>query len=56
MICRECKRKMFFRTGEDKNSVQIVCPKCKKVISGKHTAKTGVLLQDVKLKELEIEI
>jgi len=47
---------MYFVHGESMDVVLIKCPKCGKIIEGKHTAKKNVLLQDVKLKELEIEI
>ena len=56
MKCKECNTEMYSERGISLHIFKIVCPKCKKVIQGTHTAKSGVLLQDIKLKELEIEL
>jgi hypothetical protein len=45
---------MFFRQPAGSGTIEIVCPKCKRRISGK--VKVKCLLQDVKLKDVEIEV
>ena len=54
MICKCCKVKMFFRQPAGQGTIEIVCPKCNKRIGGKVRVKC--LLQDVKLKDVEIEV
>lgn len=53
MKCKKCKSKLFFRC-QAKGYIEIVCPKCGIRAEGK--VKSKDLLQDVKLKDCEVEI